>query len=285
MKKTLLAAAFFALPGVLCAQGFYLKGGVGYALPVAGQTLDGGGMPYAGSISQVTNTNVSLQYSVKKVSFASGGQLSLGAGYMFNANLGVELNASVGVALRKFESTYNREDQTINTYAKHKYTQYASAPVILSPSAVIQVQQNSLTLYARGGVALPVSNKLIFTADVQESYDPSQAARTGRVTSEIKTRFGLGFSGAMGVRYPIADNIELWGEAAFLSLSLYTKEEHVTEYMVNGQNVLSYLSPTDLHHTYDMDGNSNDITTSTQSPAYSVPFSNVALNLGIAFTF
>lgn len=287
MKKALLAIVLaLAAPGMVNAQKLYVKGGLGYAFTHGGQTLDNNARPYAGDVNIViSNTNsVTEKYSLKKVSFASGAQAVLALGYMFNANIGVELGASVIFAPRKFERTHSETDP-LTTY-KENLERQASLPVILTPSLVMQLPAGKVTGYARAGVAVSVGNKIIDKMVTEEDFDPepNTPAIKRETTFEITTRTGIGFTAAMGAKYNLTNNLQLWAEASLLSLTLYAKEESITEYKVNGVNSLSFLTPDQKKHVFELEDNSGD-PSSNLYPSYSLPFSNIAVNVGVAFSF
>src|SRR5580698_5410622 len=103
MKKiSIITLVFSVLTITGFAQGFYFRAGMGYAFPQAGQTLDGTGAPYNGSVTSNTNNNI---YSIKNASFSSGMQGELGFGYMFNEYVGVQLDAMIGLSMRQYTYT------------------------------------------------------------------------------------------------------------------------------------------------------------------------------------
>src|SRR4051812_46279031 len=90
MKKILttgLAVAFSVIVSDSFAQGFYFRGGLGYGFAQAGQTIDGTGQPYNGSLNNSTNAA-----SLKSASFGAGVQGQVGFGYMVNEHIGVQLD-------------------------------------------------------------------------------------------------------------------------------------------------------------------------------------------------
>ena len=93
MKKTIVTIAALLLTAPGFAQ-FYLRAGLGYAFPQAGQTLDASGTPYSGSATY--STYVTNYSGMKSASFSAGFQGGLGLGYMFSEHVGVQLDAEAG---------------------------------------------------------------------------------------------------------------------------------------------------------------------------------------------
>jgi opacity protein-like surface antigen len=274
MKKIkLLTLAFLSLPVLSSAQGFYFRAGLGYAFPQAGQTLDGTGTPYNGTANNTTN-----EISIKGASFSAGMQAQVGFGYMFNKNIGVQLDANLGFANRKYTFTQNNVmiDSVPSTLS---VTQQASSIFILAPSIVLQTGQEPWNIYSRVGVALPLSSSI--TYDQAQSNQPGTGLQTTYdFIFEMKNSFSLGFTAAAGVQYQLNDRVSLWGECSMLSLSLYTKQMTLKDFTVNGQSQsLSYVSSP---HVINYSKNAVIDNSGTIQPAYSQPFSNVGINVGIA---
>src|SRR4051794_8081484 len=75
------------------AQGFYFRAGLGYAFAQAGQTLDGTGQPYDGSLNNATQSA-----TIKGASLSAGFQGQVGLGYMISDHAGIQLDANIGIA-------------------------------------------------------------------------------------------------------------------------------------------------------------------------------------------
>lgn len=285
MKKSFLAtlAAVFTVYS-LNAQSLYVKAGAGYGIPVAGQTMDASGLPYSGNVNIVINnvpnsTMIEEDYELKRVSMMSGMQAKLGVGYNINSFIAIEVDALIGAVTKKYTIDYAENDNGV--IYKESTSIKAKMPAILTPSVVMQVPGKTLTCYARGGVAIPVANKLIVETESEENFDPTYPIRRA-MTLEINTRLGVGFSGAMGLKYNLGKNIQLWGEASLLSLSLYTREQTLTEYTVNGSSVLSYIEPSQKHQVYELSNSTGNANASNVLPAYSLPYSNIGIFVGIS---
>lgn len=271
MKNIYFALLFAAFAGTISAQEFYFRAGAGYAVPQAGQTLDGTGSPYNGTL----NNNA---YSIKNASFSSGAQGYIGAGYMFSEHIGAQLDANFG--LRNTKYTFSAGNVSVGGVPSNvNVVQQAKSLAILMPSVVLQTGRGAATFYARTGIALPLFTKI--TQDqIITNLPGSGAVTTDDFTLQLTNSFALGFTGAAGVKYKISDNISIWGELSFLSMSLYLKEADLTGASENGQNVpLSQITGGSQVVRYSK--NALVDSTGANQPTYSLPFSNFGVNIGI----
>jgi hypothetical protein len=137
-------------------------------------------------------------------------------------------------------------------------------------------------LYTRFGIVLPLSTKV--TQDqVFANLPGTGAVQIEDYTWEIKSKFSLGFSAAAGIKYAINNRTKVWGEIGFLSFAAITKESNLTEVSVNGQGgYLPQVPVAQQKVTY-----SNSFTTTSNDyyhqPAYSQPFSNFSISVGLSF--
>ena len=292
MKPLVLFIVSFFFLASIQAQELYFKTGLGYGIPQAGQTIDGSGNLYSGSVSTVDTTAgysssgsnptgySSASYKMNKVSFSAGLQAIIGVGIMLNKNIGIELNAVAIVAGKKIAYT---TDATLNApgYDKRNVSQQSKLPVFVCPALVLQTG-DKLKLYARGGLALPVNNKILIDAHIESRESlPNAPVNHVTINQEIKTRFAIGFAGAMGVKYKFNKMLSVWGEAGLLSISLYTKKATLTKYDVNGQDKLVYM-PDEYKTTNFALDNSFVGTGNNTSPAYAIPYSNFNITAGIS---
>jgi hypothetical protein len=268
--------SFIAITG--WSQGFFIRTGLGYAIPHAGQTIDGSGTPYNGSLN---NSTYLQNYNVKPASFSAGLQGMAGIGYMFSENAGMQLDASVGLLTTKY--TFSIDNITINSIpSKVSVVQQSFKPIIFTPSLVLQTGGKKIDLYTRVGVALPLNTRIV--QDIIVTNAPGTGATTERdFTMQLKSSFSLGFAAAAGIHYKLNRVMSIWGEFSFLSLSVYIKESELIGFSENGQQYsLSAISgPQTITYSKTAAVDTNETTL----PTYSQPFSNVGFNLGISFTF
>jgi len=273
MKKVALLVWASIIVNTANAQ-FYFNGGLGYAFPQAGQSLNGVGTPYNGSRN---NTTYLTTYNVKSASFSSGLQGAIGFGYMFSEHVGVQLDASVGLINTKYTFT----DNNANTggYQDNESTiMHANTPLILMPSVVVQTGGSSAwNLYSRWGLALPLNSpitidQVIYIPSTMETYD---------ITAQMKSSFSLGFTASAGVQYKINDKVTVSGSVSVLSLSLFVKQFTYKSATYQGQSV-PLDSVISGPQTVKFSKNAAVDTNGAQYPAYSQPFSNLGVNIGIS---
>ncbi len=258
-------------------QGFYFRAGLGYAFAQAGQTIDGTGQPYNGTLNNATQAT-----SIKSASFSAGLQGQLGFGYMVSEHVGVQLDANAGLSNKKY--TLNVSNVTLGSGVPGSvsFVQHANSPLMLMPSIVVQSGGAPWNIYTRFGVAIPLNTQI--TYDEIQTNDPNTGALTvDDFTFKIKNSFSLGFAGAAGVQYKVNDRVSIFGELSLLSMSVYIKQKQMTKFTENGQSYpLSMVggSPQTVNYSK----NTTVDSAGANQAAYSQPFSNVGFNVGITIT-
>jgi len=257
---------------------FYFKAGLGYAIPQSGQTMDGTATPYNGTMT--INSNALTQtYSIKSASFSAGAHGFLGIGYLISNHAGIELHGDFGLSTKKYTFTIN--NVMLNGVESNvNIEQKAKGLFILSPSLVLQTGGESVNLYTRIGVALPINSK-INANQIQSNLPGTGAPSVYNFGLQVTNSFSPGFSAAAGVRYKLSDKISIWGELSVLSLNLYIKESALKSFTYNGrsQNLSYVTSPHVVKYSKNVIVDSNQASL----PTYTQPFSNAGLNVGISF--
>ena len=275
MKKiALLALGLSTIINTSYAQ-LYIRAGLGYAFPLAGQTIDGSSTPYSGS----QNNSGTQTYNLKSASFSSGFQGVLGCGYMFNPHIGIQLDGGIGISNTKYTFSDNNIQLQGGVPGSISIIEQAKNPFLLIPSLVLQTGGNKWNIYSRMGLALPLNSKI--TLDQVEQNAPGTGALTVYdFTLQIKNSFSVGLTAAAGVKYKINDMFDIWGEVSMLSMSLFIKEADLNNFSVNGQSTsLSYVTSP---HVINYSKNVTVDSTGANLPTYSQPFSNVGINLGVS---
>jgi opacity protein-like surface antigen len=285
MKKLIITVFILSIAFSGFAQGFYLRLGLGYAFPEAGQTLDGTGTPYNGSLTNpASGASYPQNYNIKSASLSAGLQGAIGLGYMFTDHVGLQLDAGLGLATKKY--TYDDQNANLGSgvIGDVSVIQQAKSPFMVTPSLVLQTGGNPWNIYARMGIAVPVSTKI-----AEDQVITTGAGTTGfeidDYTFSIKNSFSLGFAAAAGVQYKLNDRVSIFGEVSLLSMSVYIKQETLTALNVTTANgsqgvPLSQVSgPSVVNYSRKAIADS----AGDQQPAYSQPFSNIGFNFGISF--
>lgn len=282
MKNVAMGLFFFVIAGNCLAQGLYTRAGLGYAVPQAGQTMDGTATPYSGNRTNTTIDSVNYTaYSIKNSSFSTGIHGILGVGYMFNSHVGVDV--SVDMALTPKEYTYSNSNTLVNNVPSNvQIIQKANNPVLFIPALVLQSDGARFNLYTRFGLALPLKTKI--TQDqVFTNLPGTGKVETDDYTFTITNKFSLGFTGTAGIGYKLSDKLCLWGEASFLSLAVYAKEANLTDVTVDGATGYLPQIPVEqrkIVFSKEFTSTSNDYF---HQPTFSQPFSSFSINAGIRY--
>jgi hypothetical protein len=292
MKKVIFTTlVLFSIALCSNGQGLYFRAGLGYAVPQAGQTMYDTPIPFNGYPTGYNgtrrNTNTAQGYSINSASFSSGLQGVVGLGYMINENVGVQLDGCIGLSNKKY--TFNDNNVSLSSGnggtlpGNIVTTQQAKSLFILMPSLVLQTG-DVFKIYSRFGLALPVS------ATINQDQAISNAPGTGALTVDVyswqlKTSFSLGFSAAAGVKYKLNDRVSVWGEVSFLSLTVNAKEQDIKSITETAQGQVQNIPVSYYQNAPVIKFSKNATVDSTYStmPAYSIPFSNLAFNVGISF--
>ena len=282
MKKIALFAGFSLLTlHNTYAQGFFYRLGIGYAIPQAGQTMDGTAIPYNGTMNNAgTGSSATVSYDLKKASFSSGINGTVGVGYLFNEHVGIDVALSGMLGAQKY-SFYENNIAVNNIASDVEITQHASC-TLFTPSLLMQTN-GKINLYTRVGVAVPIKTR-IYQDQIVTNLPGTGAIEADDFYSEIKNSFNLGFSGAAGANFKVNRRFNVYAEASFLSLAVFAKESDLKEVYVNGQGgYLQYVSVSQRKIVY-----SDNFTATSgdnfHQPTYAQPFSNMSFNVGLYYS-
>jgi len=268
------------------APGIYLRAGAGLAFALAGQTLDNNNVPFSGNVTYTQSTiPQSIQsYQVDKASFSTGLQAIAAVGYMFTENIGVEIDFNAIPAPTKYNVyEYNNINPAGTDLGTNYLTRQLSLPFFITPSLVYSTDATDVDgnlkkfcFYARGGIVLPVSTKM-----VEEQQYNFNTGEDEYIREETKMKFGVGFSGAMGLKFNASANFGLWFELNMVDMSLYAKQTTITDHTLD-ENPTKRIPLAGTVINYSSTG---AYTAYLQEPAYSIPFSNFGAAIGIWLYF
>jgi hypothetical protein len=232
MKKQILLILSLGVVVSASAQGIYFKVGAGYALPVATDVVGEKNVhreDYSG------NNNID-EYSSEVISgsFGSGTNFLVGGGFMFSENIGVELNVQYTMS-KKYETgdvgTYTYDN---GTYTDRALTQSFANTLYINPAIVITPGAGSKAPYGRFGVIIG-SPKL---KTEEEYYYDGDGVYTGSEKWEYSGNAAVGFQGAVGMNWMLTENIDLFTEVNFVSMTYYPGTGTMTESISNGNDNL-----------------------------------------------
>ena len=280
------------------SQKLYFRVSAGYSFESGKTEFNNADPNGLTGIMQSTDVTVNADGSSVNVkslngTVGAGVKANLTVGYMFNPYIGLELGASYFHGDKTMIGRL-RSPQAIseeNTYLRG----FDVAPgIFLTPNF------KTLNPYARMGLIVPVAGKL--TIETVAKKVNGGGAGTDLVVeakSEVTAKFSVGYFGALGVNFPVTDNLSIFGEAEIKNLSIKSKSAEITEYTtkaITGAN--SQLIPgqqlADLpiyEKKFEFSDAYNQSTTTApnqnaprQIPTQFVNASGIGINVGIRFT-
>ncbi|MFN4248924.1 MAG: hypothetical protein ACK4EY_14450 [Flavipsychrobacter sp.] len=249
----------------------YMRIGIGYNTPTAAQRM-AHNTPLNGTL--IYNNNGLADYELKKASFTAGMQANLAIGIMLNKNIGFELNNVVGLLPVKYQAGVEYPD---NGYTiRELYAKRATGTFFTVPSLVMQYG-NKLQFYTRIGAVLPVISRIENSFAYSATFNNTTQQIKG--VEKLKHNFNAGISTAVGIKGQITKGLNGWVEMNYTSLTLNVKRAELTEYFVNGQNLLPRVTNPTQQYT------PSSANANTTLPSIVHPYSSLGLHLGISFTF
>lgn len=220
-------------------------------------------------------------------------KVNVTGGYMFNPYIGAELGVSYfhgdKTMIGRLRSPQVTSEE--NTYLRG----FDVAPgIFLTPNF------KTVNPYARMGLIVPVAGDL--TIETMARQVNGGGAGTDIIVeakSEVKSRFSVGYFGAIGVSYPVNDNLSIFGEVEIKNLSIKSKSAEITEYSTtaisNGQSQLipgeqlADLPVYETHFDFTDDYSQSTTTAPNQDAPRKIPTqfvnaSGTGINVGIRFT-
>lgn len=273
MKKLILPVlAVFSL-GTASAQ-LNLGVSVGYGLGSPGHVLG------------TNTTSTGSSYSEKNIygTLGSGLQANLTPGYMFGEHFGIELG------LNGFFGSKTTVGEATLSSGNYKHTQ-ASSQFRISPAIVVKSGGEKLSVYARGGLVLPLLGSV--KSEINDATNPAAVT-----VMELKTsgKVSLGYTGAVGLNVHFGQKMSFFAELGANSLRVKSKETELTKYTVNGTDQLSNVPTYGKKTTYvdELTNSSNNASvnpsgTNTNNAKEDLRqvanFSNFFIQVGIKFSF
>ncbi len=258
MKKYYILTTLIILAFVNAnAQEWTVRVAGGYAGPgllntenILGPKIDPSS-PSTDALVNLANINDSLKtYKPIHGSYGTGGNVTLGVGYMFNNYIGLDL----GVSYAHSSTISCTEIRTLPGFTPATYL-YAnintsSWAIAVLPSLVITGQKTGWKVYPYGrfGIILPVAGKLTDNVDISA---PALASSPVNLNSEpfwlgshtqvqlvTQATVSLGFNGALGVAYRPLPFMNVFLEVSGQYLNVRGKSSEITKWTTDGVNDL-----------------------------------------------
>ena len=309
------------------AKGVYLRLGGGYSFGV-GKT-SGYDMLPGYNISSVRETDSREDndgineetLSNAAFSLGKGTNVSLGVGYMFNANIGLDLSGNylIGAGHKVVDDDFYKSytswgsdywEKNNNTYRdEYKISRscFSLTPAIRLVAPISKI----FSVYARAGIVLPISDKITF--EMSENYTKNRSTNnySGRenskssgeegMTIEYTPYFKVGYASALGVNFSIGKHLSLFGEVSAISSTFEAKKSKMTKWegssMVDGdyehEDYLLKLDRCDIETNYlrklTVDNNEEIDWIDEEMPgkdvSFSLPASSIGVTIGLAIKF
>lgn len=243
MKKAsiLICTICIALLGTKSqAQEFYVRGGLGFVTESGKTEFNNADPNGLTGIQQSTDITVNPDGSmrIKSLNGTLGGGFkgNITAGYMFNNYIGAEVGFN-------YFSGYDKTIGKLNSPAIQSEEVAYLRGLDIIPAIYITPGLSKLNPYARIGAIIPTAGKLFIETTANQTNGGGQGTDIHvNAKSEVESKFSIGFVGALGVTYPVAPKLQIFGEVEFKNLSIKSKSAEITEYqttaVTNGNAVL-----------------------------------------------
>jgi len=281
MKKTVLIfLTMIAMTGSVLAQGFYIRAGGTYGLPVgtsvignkSNSTYDySGGNATTGSSKAVS------------ASYGAGGNFAVAVGYKFNQNFMFDLSGSYLIGNKYQTSNYTKYIYSGYSAVDSDFYDTKAKGFFLNPSFVFSAGFGKAAPYGRFGlvVGMPQMTK-------NESYfNNGDGIIQNDKTWVYKKGIAIGYQAAIGMNWKISANLDIYTEVNILNLTWYPAQSELTKFIDRGQDVLANQSvsqkQTNYDKSYDPTASQDPAKPSTQLRE-AMPFSSVSANVGLRFT-
>ena len=285
--KTKIILSFWCIIG--CASNTF--GQYGYAGINLGYGM---GLP-TNSIGASTKADFTgTTYTLEKGTFGQGLNIGISGGFMFNENIGAELGISYLMGSKKDfnTSTYSMDTSSFSISQTNGTVTLDKIKMIRINPALKITFGDEVKPYIRFGVILGLGTGYSRT-DESTTMTTGLFGDTVSLQSVIEYSGGssFGFNSAVGVDFTLSDNLVLFGELSFTSLSWSPTKGTITKLIYDGIDQTALAIAGSLEAEYVDSYTKLNITgipgvpTSNQSLKTYLPFSSFGINVGVMFTF
>lgn len=261
------ALAILAL-NTACAQQwqFGILGGYGVGLgATAAPTLKVSNDPNTSKLSQ--------EFTSVKTEFGRGINMQLNAAYMFNENVGLDLGFSYLMGSEFSLSAENSEEKQESILKLNMYR--------VLPSLVLATSLNDVQLYMKFGFNIGTGN-----IENTQKYTTTQSADDELQINLFSGGYSLGTQAALGMDFPISDNIKFTGEIYCVSANYAPTYREITRLDIGGVNDLPNQNYSHIHRyfedEYTVDNNNDKTIPSIRLKNY-FTVGNIGLQIGLKF--
>ena len=208
----------------------------------------------------------------------TGFHLNIAAGYYVNKNIAVELGVKDFWGTN-IKSTYTTsgEGGTLTDILRLR-----GMMVMVTPAVVLTTEMGKWDPYARFGMPIGIVPR------VYEKQEQTGGNNTTIYEGVYKGGIPIGFNAALGVRYNISDNLDVYGEVNCNGINYSPKKYILKTYTENGVDELGTLSTYQKEVQFvrkydDFENIPQDEPRKQLKETF--PFSNVELSVGINMRF
>lgn len=267
MKKKILIAACLTAMSTGFTQGGFVGLNVGYGLgmpkEIIGQRVEWGSTSF-------TRSNI---YG----SMGNGLNFGLLPGYMFTENIGFDLGINYFSGAEQIQ--YEEIDQPFDY---ERLTTKRASQLRIMPNVIVESSGNTLSLYAKAGLVLPLAQKIVITDREDDNGDILEE------TMLVKSKLSLGTSGTVGVNFNLTSQLSLFGELQGMLLKTKRSTMSTQTLTYNGQDIKDLQDKSYLEQEYVEELSSNDNTNPDVPEKRLVEqtnFGTVIFNFGLKFNF
>lgn len=288
----------FSMTTEVAAQNWYVRAGGGYSGEFANtefNNTDPNGITGIEQSTAVTvNNDGTATVEALNGTVGAGYKFFVTGGYMFNDYLGAEMG------LNYFRGDETTVGQLTSPQVISKATTYIQG-FDLNPGFYVTPAFAKVNPYLRAGLLLTVGGDLTIETNVRQIDGGGEGTDiVVNAESEVKSRFSVGYTGAIGVTYPINDKLSLFGEMEFKSFTIKSKSAAINKYstlaVTDGQSALVPGQQLEDLPRYEKefefsDSYTQSLTTAPDEnevrkiPTQFVNASGVGLNLGVRYSF
>ena len=280
MKHLFIVFTALMLSTVSYSQ-FEISLSTGYAFDSAGMKLG----------ETVTISETENSYG----SYGEGANVQIRGTYFFNDSFGVDLGIGY----------LHGTDQTVSevTLPNRNVDAVARARAFGASTSIVYKFTNNF--YGRFGALLKLGGKteaviydktVLSQAEVDAFGIPLGSYSETNYKEDFHGHFPLGFVGALGYKFNLNDNFQLFVEAEYYGISLKRKDSEITEFntdvvlpdgtvAVSGLYTIDNLPAGYNKETTYVDNLANDNTDSSKKLSQKVPYSSFGVNFGITYKF
>ncbi|MEL0642903.1 outer membrane beta-barrel protein [Olleya sp. Ti.3.14] len=228
-------------------------------------------------------------------SYGEGANVQLRGTYYFNESFGVDLGLGYLHGTDQTVSEVNVPNREVDAVARAR-------AFGASTSIVYKFTNN---IYGRFGALLKLGGKteavvydksVLSQAEADAFGIPLGSYSETNYKEDFHGHFPLGFVGALGYKFNLNDNLNLFVEAEYYGISLKRKDSEITEFntdVVLPDGTVAFAGfynidnlPNDYNkETTYVDNLSNSNTDSSRKLSQKVPYSSFGINFGITYKF